>query len=109
MGEKNSRRGREGGGVSPIVRMMPAACCTTCHHHPPATSHPHPTCTQPHLHRLLQDADTEVQFWKVLLCDPEGSWTPGRKERGMIAAGQPTPRSGPKLAELTKKRNLIVR
>lgn len=32
----------------------------------------------------LQDADTQVQYWKVLLCDerryPPGSWSPGPKE-----------------------------
>ena len=67
-------------------------------HHPPPTRTARP-----------QDADTEVQFWKVLLCDPEGSWTPGRKERDMVAAGKPIPRSGSALAGLTKKRNLIVR
>ena len=33
---------------------------------------------------LLQDSDTQVQYWKVLLCDerhyPPGSWTPSPRE-----------------------------
>lgn len=32
----------------------------------------------------MQDADTQVQYWKVLLCDPQryppGSWSPGPME-----------------------------
>jgi hypothetical protein len=36
----------------------------------------------------LQDNDTEVQFWKVLLCDPK-SWTPGVVEKQALEKGKP--------------------
>ncbi|KAI3428185.1 hypothetical protein D9Q98_006565 [Chlorella vulgaris] len=60
----------------------------------------------PHMHlayRNSLDKDTQVQFWKLLLCDRNGSWTPGTREKHELAAGKSGDPSWPKY------RNLIVR
>jgi hypothetical protein len=44
-----------------------------------------------------------VQFWKLLLCDRNGSWTPGTREKHELAAGKSGDPYWPKY------RNLIVR
>lgn len=43
-----------------------------------------------------------MAVWKLLLCDPEASWTPSEREAAEIAAGRP---SRPSWA---KHRNLLV-
>lgn len=57
--------------------------------------------------RNMFDADTQVQYWKVLLCDerryPPGSWSPGPKEEEDRAGGKVWHPLWPKF------RNLAVR
>ena len=50
-----------------------------------------------------QDAASEVQFWKLLLCDPKGSWEPSAGEVKLQQEGKPI---DPLYA---KYRNSIVR
>ncbi len=53
---------------------------------------------------LLQDDETQVQWWKLMLCDPEGSWTPGGQEEKDRREKNAT--SG---RDWEKERNMIVR
>ncbi|EFN58009.1 hypothetical protein CHLNCDRAFT_57085 [Chlorella variabilis] len=61
---------------------------------------------QPHLNlaeRNMKDADSQVQFYKLLLCDPRGSWTPGWRE------GKERERGATEGESWSKYRNLVVR
>lgn len=44
-----------------------------------------------------------MQVWKLLLCDPKGSWVPCEREAAEIAAGRVT------RTDWAKYRNLVVR
>jgi hypothetical protein len=50
----------------------------------------------------VQDVATQVQFWKLLLCDP-AFYTPGAREAKEAARGAPADPGWPKF------RNLVVR
>ena len=66
---------------------------------------PIPTLHPPRARTLSrpQDGDSEVQFWKLLLCDPKGSWTPSLLEQEERRQGVADNPNWPKL------RNLVVR
>ncbi|PRW57966.1 hypothetical protein C2E21_3662 [Chlorella sorokiniana] len=68
---------------------------------------PHEQCAR----RNMKDASTEVQYWKVLLCDerryPPGSWTPGPKEEAGRAAGQSWHPTWPKFRSLAVRWEVI--
>lgn len=65
----------------PLCLNLPASSCSAC----------------------LQDADSQVQFYKLLLCDPRGSWTPGWRE------GKERERGATEGESWSKYRNLVVR
>lgn len=51
----------------------------------------------------VQDKDSQLQVWKLLLCDPKGSWTPAAREvQGRKEGAKKNP-------SWVKYRNLIVR
>lgn len=76
----------------------------------PTTARTHTLPSLPPLPSLCpppqQDPDTRLQFYKLMLCDPKGSWTPGRREAAALEADPHVSAEG---TEWPKYRNMVVR
>lgn len=68
---------------------------------------PTPACRLPYPTKpRAQDEDSQLQFWKIVLCDP-ASYTPGAQEAAALAAGVGA--GNKTLDRYAIQRNLIVR
>lgn len=56
-----------------------------------------------------KDGDSQLAVWKLLSCDPQGSWTPGKKEAAALKEAEEQGKAATPDADWPKHRNLIVR